>query len=137
MSTARGTTPARSRQRDQSLPPTAYKCPVPGTGSDGFAPVPADVGQRDDWSGIGKGDESGGQRDDLGREAVYGPQEVPQGNDFMEDIFGSLLQSVDLENILSKLEGLSLVRRTLLQLPMWPPKQERLEPTSTPLSYTP
>ena len=78
-------------QRGQSLPPTAYRCPIPGTGSDGFTPVPADVGQGDDRSGISGGDEGGAQRDDFGRETVHGSQRVPQGDHFMEDVFGSLL----------------------------------------------
>jgi len=58
-------------QRDQSLPSTAHRCPIPGTGSDGLAPVTADVSQGDDRSGIGMGDEGGAQRDHLGRKAVH------------------------------------------------------------------
>ena len=57
-------------QRGQSLPSTAYRCPISGTGNDGLAPVTADVSQGDDRSGIGMGDEGGAQHDHLGRETV-------------------------------------------------------------------
>lgn len=58
-------------QRRQSFPPIAYRRPIPGTGSNGFAPVLADVGQGDDWPGIAVGDECGAQGDDFRRETVH------------------------------------------------------------------
>lgn len=58
-------------QRDQSLPSTAYRSPIPRTGSDGFTPILADVGQGDDRPWIGVGDEASAQRDGFGREAVH------------------------------------------------------------------
>ena len=58
-------------QGDQSLPITAYTCPISVTGDDGSAPVTADMGQGDDWPGVGTGDEGGAQRDEFGRETVH------------------------------------------------------------------
>ena len=52
-----GSTCVFETQRDHLFPLAAYQRPNPGPGSDDFAPVPADVGQGDDWSRIGIGDE--------------------------------------------------------------------------------
>ena len=59
-------------QRDQFLPSIAYRCPIPGTGGDCSAPIPADVGQRDDRPGIAVGDEGGAKRDYFRRDTIDG-----------------------------------------------------------------